>query len=59
MSRRLPAVLVLLAAASLTLAETARAAGVAAPRLVRHLATGETGWFSSPSLVDLDCDRKL
>ena len=59
MSRRLPALLVLLAAASLTLAETARAEGVAAPRLVRHIATGETGWFSSPSLVDLDGDRKL
>ena len=50
MSRWLPVLLVLLAAGSLTLAETARAAGVAAPRLVRHVATGETGWFSLPLL---------
>jgi len=28
-------------------------------RFVRNLATGETGWFSSPSLVDLNGDRKL
>ena len=59
MSRWLLAVLALLAAASLTITETARAAGVAKPRLVRHIATGETGWFSSPSLVDLNGDRKL
>ena len=55
----LTALLALLAAASLTIAETARAAGVAAPRLVRNIATGETGWFSSPSLVDLDGDHRL
>jgi FG-GAP-like repeat len=29
------------------------------PRFVRNLATGETGWFSSPSLVDLDHDGRL
>jgi hypothetical protein len=29
------------------------------PRLVRHIATGETGWFSSPSLVDLTGDHRL
>lgn len=34
-------------------------AGVAAPQLVRQLATGETGWFSSPGLVDLDGDGRL
>ena len=36
-----------------------RAAGVAKPRLVKNIATGETGWFSSPSLADLDGDRRL
>jgi hypothetical protein len=35
------------------------AAEVAAPRFVRTIATGETGWFSSPGLVDLDGDRRL
>jgi hypothetical protein len=34
-------------------------APVAAPRFVRNIATGETGWFSSPGLVDLDGDRRL
>ncbi len=29
------------------------------PRLVRQLPTGETGWFSSPGLVDLDGDGRL
>ena len=29
------------------------------PELVRQIATGETGWFSSPSLVDLDGDGRL
>ena len=29
------------------------------PKLVRHIATGETGWFSSPSLVDLNHDGRL
>jgi FG-GAP-like repeat len=32
---------------------------VAAPRFVRRIATGETGWFSSPGLVDLDGDGRL
>ncbi|MEA2445757.1 MAG: hypothetical protein QOJ12_3049 [Thermoleophilales bacterium] len=36
-----------------------RAAAVAAPRFVRRIATGETGWFSSPGLVDLDGDGRL
>ena len=29
------------------------------PRLVRQIDTGETGWFSSPGLVDLDGDGRL
>ncbi len=29
------------------------------PRFVRRIATGETGWFSSPGLVDLDADGRL
>lgn len=32
---------------------------VAAPRYVRTIATGETGWFSSPSLADLNGDGRL
>jgi hypothetical protein len=34
-------------------------AKVAKPRFVRNIATGETGWFSSPGLVDLTGDKKL
>ena len=37
----------------------ATTAPVAAPRFVRTIAPGETGWFSSPGLVDLNGDRKL
>jgi hypothetical protein len=65
MRRPLPrsstAVLAALAAAtSLTLVQSSSAAGgVAAPRFVRTIATGQTGWFSSPGLVDLDGDRRL
>src|SRR5215217_8286799 len=55
MLRVLGAVLV----AALVACATAEAAPVAKPRLLRHIATGETGWFSSPSLVDLDGDRTL
>jgi len=29
------------------------------PQFVRRIATGETGWFSSPSLVDLNGDSRL
>ncbi len=39
-------------------ADTASAA-VAKPRFLRNIDTGETGWFSSPGLVDLTGDRKL
>src|SRR3954471_17967932 len=28
------------------------------PQFVRRIATGETGWFSSPALVDLDRDGR-
>jgi hypothetical protein len=49
----------LVIAASLAVADSAVAAPVAKPRLVRHIPTGETGWFSSPALVDLDGDRRL
>jgi FG-GAP-like repeat len=47
----------LLAAPSPVLADSASAVG--APRLVRTIATGQTGWFSSPGLVDLRGDRRL
>ncbi len=33
-------------------------AAVQMPTFVRNLATGETGWFSSPAVVDLDGDGK-
>jgi hypothetical protein len=36
-----------------------RTAAVAAPRFVRRIATGETGWFSSPGLVDLNGDGRM
>src|SRR5215211_4399728 len=47
---------VLAAGMTLLLAQSASAA---APRFVRNIPTGETGWFSSPGLVDLDGDRRL
>src|SRR4051812_32028906 len=33
-------------------------AAVAMPTFVRNLAAGETGWYSSPAVVDLDGDGK-
>ena len=36
----------------------AGSAGGAAPRFVRNIPTGETGWFSSPGLVDLNRDGR-
>lgn len=36
-----------------------RTAPVSAPRFVRRIVTGETGWFSSPGLVDLNGDGSL
>jgi FG-GAP-like repeat len=70
---RSAAAAVLLAGLSLTLAGSTHAknsavtgctaaggtASVKAPRFVRNIPTGETGWFSSPSLVDLNGDGKL
>jgi hypothetical protein len=47
------------ASASGVEASDAKRRAVAAPRFVRNIATGETGWFSSPGLVDLDRDRRL
>jgi hypothetical protein len=40
-------------------ARTKHNAHVAKPRLLRHIPTGETGWFSSPGLADLNGDGKL
>ena len=34
-------------------------APVAAPRFVRTIATGETGWLASPGLVDVTGDKRL
>ena len=50
------ALIVLVALAALTWVETSVGA---APRFVRNIDTGETGWFASPALVDLDGDRRL
>lgn len=47
------------AAAATTGHSTAKHRAVAAPRFVRRIATGETGWFSSPGLVDLNGDGRL
>jgi hypothetical protein len=69
MQRAFPAVLAVLGVLALlapeasssppvTAAKSKRKA-VAAPRFVRNIATGETGWFSSPGLVDLDRDGRL
>src|SRR6267142_865650 len=33
-------------------------AGVQQPAFVRNLNAGETGWFASPAIVDLDGDGK-
>ena len=40
-------------------AEAASAKPVAKPRFARNIATGETGWFSSPGLADLNGDGRL
>ena len=50
----------LVAVLSLTLVDGAAGAKrVAAPKFVRNIDTGETGWFSSPGLVDLNRDGRL
>jgi FG-GAP-like repeat len=53
-----PVVLTVLAL-TVALTASAQAAKVAAPRFVRTIPTGETGWFSSPGLVDLNGDGRL
>jgi hypothetical protein len=58
MRRRCVAVALLVSIGAATLAETASAERVAAPRFVRNIETGETGWFSSPGLVDLNGDGR-
>jgi len=58
LNRSFPAVLVVLLT-SVTVVDSAAARRVAKPQLVRNIDTGETGWFSSPGLVDLDGDRRL
>src|SRR4051794_5119425 len=47
------------AAAGAGCARAKRKAHVSAPRFVRNIATGETGWFASPGLADLDGDGRL
>jgi hypothetical protein len=37
----------------------AQTSAVSAPRFVRRIATGETGWFASPGLADLTGDGRL
>jgi hypothetical protein len=49
---------VLVAAVVLTATADASAKSVAKPRFVRNIATGETGWFSSPGLADLNGDGR-
>ncbi|HEX4688278.1 MAG TPA: VCBS repeat-containing protein [Nocardioides sp.] len=47
------------AAAGATCAATGTHHPVRRPQFVRRIATGETGWFSSPGLVDLNGDGRL
>ena len=56
---RLAVLAVLASSVAVGAADTASAARVSAPRFVRNIDTGETGWFSSPGLVDLNGDRRL
>ena len=53
---RTPAALIALALLAGPAAAAADARPVAKPRHVRTIATGETGWFSSPAVADLDGD---
>ena len=55
---RLLAFAVLASLVGLAAAESVSAKRVAAPRFVRNIDTGETGWFSSPALVDLNRDGR-
>jgi hypothetical protein len=56
---RLAVLAVLASSVAVGAADTASAAPVSAPRFVRNINTRETGWFSSPGLVDLNDDRRL
>ena len=56
---RLAVLAVLTALVVLTVAGAASARRVAAPKFVRNIDTGETGWFSSPGLADLNADGRL
>jgi hypothetical protein len=47
------------AAAPTACTDESGSSAITAPRFVRTIATGETGWFSSPGLVDLDGDGRL
>ena len=49
---------VLASLVGLAAAGSVSAKRVAAPRFVRNIDTGETGWFSSPALVDLNGDGR-
>jgi hypothetical protein len=55
--RLVPPILAL--AAALVLVSAAGTAPAPAPTFVRNIPTGQTGWFSSPALVDLNGDGKL
>jgi hypothetical protein len=58
MRRRSVVLALLVSMIALTAAESATGKRVAAPRFVRNIDTGETGWFSSPGLVDLNGDGR-
>lgn len=47
------------ARAAATCAPAGRTHPVRRPQFRRHIATGETGWFSSPALADLNRDGRL
>src|SRR5829696_8096602 len=56
---RLVALAVLALTVALTSVDGASGKRVVPPQFVRNIDTGETGWFSSPGLVDLDRDGRL
>jgi hypothetical protein len=58
MRRRLSALVLAASILALTAAPSASAERVAKPRFVRNIETGETGWFSSPGIADLDGDGR-
>ena len=55
-----PVVLAVLASTvALTMVASASGKPVVPPRFIRNIETGQTGWFSSPGLVDLNRDGRL